>query len=208
MWENNTHKKKKKKKKKYLGAKLKLKQVEVNFMKDLFLYFKRYACFTVGNTKLYLQKEGFAMGSYDSGDGANLVLLKSEYLMLQDSTISTGIKEFFRFIDDGSLTVELKPQSINSFLKKLVAHYPKELEIEFKVTKFITVFLDISYGISYETYSDSKFHYRIFQKPFNTYSYLNWASSRENLSSGFSTRSDSNRPVQSQKLARGLKFQI
>ena len=121
------------------------------------MYIKRCACFTVGNTKLYLQKEGFAMGSYESGDGANLVMLKSEYFMWQDTTISSRIIEFFRFIDDGSLTVELKPQFINSFLKKLVAFYPKELEIEFKVTKFTTVFLDISYGISYEAYSDSKF---------------------------------------------------
>ena len=160
----------------YLGATLKVEQIEVNLMKALFMYIKRYACFTVGNTKLYLQKEGFAMGSYDSGDGANLVLLKSEYFMLQDTTISSRIIEFFRFIDDGSLTVELKPQFINSFLKKLVAFYPKELEIEFKVTKFTTVFLDISYGISFEAYSDSKFHYRIFQKKFNAYSYLNFES--------------------------------
>ena len=35
-----------------------------------------------------------------------------------------------------------------------------------------------------------------------------WASSPENLSSRFSTRVDSNRLAQLQKLARGLKFQI
>ena len=35
-----------------------------------------------------------------------------------------------------------------------------------------------------------------------------WASSRENMSLGFSTRVDSNRPAQSQKLGRGLKFQV
>ena len=35
-----------------------------------------------------------------------------------------------------------------------------------------------------------------------------WASSRENLSSGFATRVNSNCPAQSQKLARGLKFQV
>ena len=34
------------------------------------------------------------------------------------------------------------------------------------------------------------------------------ALSRENLSSGFATRVDSNRPVQPQKLGRDLKFQI
>ena len=36
----------------------------------------------------------------------------------------------------------------------------------------------------------------------------NWASSRENLSSGFATTVDSNRPAQPQKLYRGLKFRI
>ena len=35
-----------------------------------------------------------------------------------------------------------------------------------------------------------------------------WATSRENLSSGFATKVDSNWPVQPQKLARGLKFRI
>ena len=35
-----------------------------------------------------------------------------------------------------------------------------------------------------------------------------WAPSRENLSSGLSTRWDSNRPAQLQKLARALKFRI
>ena len=34
------------------------------------------------------------------------------------------------------------------------------------------------------------------------------ASSRENLSSGFLTRSDTNRAVQTQMIARGLKFRI
>ena len=66
----------------FLGAVLKLNPLEVRLMKDLFIFIKSYAYFTVANTKLYLQKEGFAMGSYDSGDGANLVLLKSEYFML------------------------------------------------------------------------------------------------------------------------------
>ena len=35
---------------------------------------------------------------------------------------------------------------------------------------------------------------------------INWTTSQENLSSGFATRVESNRPVQPQKLGRGLKF--
>ena len=37
-------------------------------MKDLFRYIKKYVFFSVSNTDLYLQKEGFGMGSYVSGD--------------------------------------------------------------------------------------------------------------------------------------------
>ena len=37
---------------------------------------------------------------------------------------------------------------------------------------------------------------------------FNWTSSRENLSSGFPTRLDSNRPSQLQRLARGFKFRL
>ena len=46
----------------------------------------------------------------------------------------------------------------------------------------------------------------------NNYQILNkydiWASSRQNLPSGFATRVDSNRPAQPRKLGRGLKFRI
>ena len=62
------------------------------------------------------------------------------------------------------------------FYKKNVSFYPKELEIEFKVTKFKTEFLDITYGLGYESYAQNKFHYRIYQKPFNAYAYLNFDS--------------------------------
>ena len=56
----------------FVGAVLKLARTEIDIMEDLFGYIKNYAYFSVGNTDLYLQKEGFAMGSYDSGDRANL----------------------------------------------------------------------------------------------------------------------------------------
>ena len=37
---------------------------------------------------------------------------------------------------------------------------------------------------------------------------INWASSRENLSSGFPTKRDSDRSPQIQRLARKLKFRL
>ena len=56
--------------------------------------------------------------------------------------------------------------------------------------------------LSQEIQSDRKMYKLIFLEKFNR------ASSRENLSSGFATRVDSNRPAQPQKLGRGLKFRI
>ena len=50
----------------FLGAILKLEKSKINLMKGLFNFIKQNAYFTVANKELYLQKEGFAMGSYDS----------------------------------------------------------------------------------------------------------------------------------------------
>ena len=49
----------------------------------------------------------------------------------------------------------------------------------------------------------TKNHFKV-----SSLSFFNWAASWENLSSWFSTRSDTNRAVQPQKMARGLKFWI
>lgn len=160
----------------FLGAFLHLNKSETNLMKDLFNFIKDNAYFTVGNKLTYLQKEGFAMGSYDSCDGSNLVLLKAEYYMLQNCEIISHVVEFFRFIDDGNMIIYIKPEYIKTFIKTLASYYPKELEIEFKVTKFLTTFLDLTYGIGYDTYTKKKCYFRVYQKPFNTYAYINYHS--------------------------------
>ena len=114
----------------FLGHVLQLNKEEINLMKELFNFIKANAYFTVGGKRLYLQKEGFAMGSYDSCDGSNLVLLKAEYFMLQNESIKRHILDFFRFIDDGSLIVYIRQEQIKDFITKIVSYYPKELEIE------------------------------------------------------------------------------
>ena len=57
-------------------------------------------------------------------------------------------------------------------LEEFASYYPKDLEIEFKVSKFQTNFLDLSFGI----YTEGKCYYRVYPKPFNTYSYKNFSS--------------------------------
>ena len=160
----------------FMGKILELEKAEILIMKELFTFIKTYAYFTVGNKLLYLQKEGFAMGSYDSVDGSNLVLLKSEYYMLQNPEISSCILDFFRYIDDGSMIVYIQHDKIREFTSKIASFYPRELEIEFTVTKFHTVFLDLTYGIGHETYQNGQIYYRIYQKPFNAYAYLDYSS--------------------------------
>ena len=160
----------------FLGAILKLNESEILIMKELFTFIKQYAYFTVGNELLYVQKEGFAMGSYGSGDGSSLVLLKSEYYMLQNTGINKHILEFFRYIDDGSMIVHIHQNCIKDFITKIASYYPKELEIEFTVNKFQTVFLDLTYGLGHNTYKYGRLHYRIYQKPFNAYAYLDFSS--------------------------------
>ena len=54
------------------------------------------------------------MGSYVSGDGSKLVLLRSEYFMQQNSSIINQIIESFRFIDDGSMIIHSKQQFLGT----------------------------------------------------------------------------------------------
>ena len=96
-------------------------------------------------------------------DGANLVLFKSEFYILQNKDIKNQIVDFYRFIDDGSLILRIAFEDIKSFLEEFASYYPKDLEIEFKVSKFQTNFLDLSFGIGYNTYTERKCYYRVYQ---------------------------------------------
>ena len=127
----------------FLCAFLKLDKQLIYLMKDLFNFIKNNAYFTVGNCMLYLQQEGFAMGSYDSMDGANLVPFKSKFYIWQNQDIKNHIVDFYRFIDDGSLILRIAFEDIKSFLEEFASYYPKDLEIEFKVSKFQTNFTPI-----------------------------------------------------------------
>ena len=160
----------------FIGHFLQLDRNLINLMKDLFTFIKNNAYFTIGNKYLFLQKEGFAMGSYDSADGANLVLFKAEYFMAKTSFIMKNILDFNRFIDDGCIIVNINFDRLEEFISKLASFYPKELEIEFKINKFKADFLDLTLGIGCNTFSNKKVYYNVYQKPFNTYSYTHYSS--------------------------------
>ncbi len=151
-----------------------------NMMMDLHNFIKQNAYFKVANKHLFLQKDGLAMGSYDSSDGANLVLYKSEINMLQDDRITKHIIAFFRYIDDGCLIMKGKIDDIKQYIKLIVEYYPAELEIEFTINKVQAIFLDLTIYIDNSTYDTGCICHRIYQKPFNTYSYTHFSSNHPN----------------------------
>ena len=68
----------------------------INFMLDLFNYIKHNAFFHIGFKRLFLQKEGLAMGSYDFADIVNLVLFISEI----SSNVCNRKLYMAKYIDD------------------------------------------------------------------------------------------------------------
>ena len=77
------------------------------------------------------------------------------------------------------MVIHIDPNEINEFIACIAYYYQKELEIEFSVTKFKTVFLDLTYGIGQCTYTNGKLHHRVFQKEFNAYAYLHYTSNHQ-----------------------------
>ena len=155
---------------------LQLDEETITLMIDLFTFVKQHAYFHVAFSKLYLQKEGLAMGSYDSAESANLSLLMSEIDLHKDTCYANNILAFYRYIDDGALILNLPFPEISIFIAHMKNHYPPELEINFKINKFCTTFLDITFGLHYTTFASGKLHFSVYQKPFNTYSYTNFSS--------------------------------
>ena len=102
-------------------------------------------------------------------------LVKSEYFMLQKSKLKEHILEFFGFIDDGSMITYIDFEDIKRFLTPVASYCPIELEVELKVPNSIH-FLDLIYGLGAETYCNDNCYYRVYQKPFNAYSYTNYTS--------------------------------
>lgn len=160
----------------YYGQLLELDSSMINLMTDLHGFIKDNAFFDVANKHMYLQRNGLAMGSYDSCEAANLVLFKAELNMLKNKGICRHIVAFYRFIDDGCLIMKGNLADIKQCIQKIVLYYPSELEMEFTINKFQTVFLDLTIGMDHDTFENGSLHYRIYQKPFNAYSYTHYDS--------------------------------
>lgn len=160
----------------FLQTQLHIEQATIQFMIELFYFIKNNAYFHVGFKRLFLQKQGLAMGSYDSADIANLALFISEIHLFSFSNVSRKILYMARYIDDGTIVLKTTSNQLMLNLHEIKQCYPKELEITFSVNKIHTQFLDITYGIGYTTFINKIVYTSIYQKPYNAYSYIHFNS--------------------------------
>ena len=80
--------------------------------------------------------------------------------------------------------------------------------VHFNSPSIVKLLTEIVMGLSFHYHVFVLFFTLIYREIIFLKCHQIWASSRENLSSGFSTRQDSNRPAQLQKVVRVLKFRI
>lgn len=119
----------------FLQTQLQIEQTTVQFMIELFYFIKNNAYFYVGFKRLFLQKQGLAMGSYDSAGIANLALFISEIHLFSFSKVSDKIFYMARYIDDGTIVLKTAINQLMLNLHEIEQYYPKELEITFSINK-------------------------------------------------------------------------
>jgi len=150
---------------------------EHRFAVSMCNYILNHTYFHVGHNRLYKQTSGLAMGAYDSGEVASLVLLYREFLALQDDKLHNVIM-LNRYVDDGFCIIRgCSIQDVYNTLDILLKYYPKDINIEIIVNKISVQYLDVCTEISDQTILYNSTSTRVYQKPFNTYCYPHFHSS-------------------------------
>ena len=139
-------------------------------------FLSTHAYFHVGFDYTYKQIDGLTMGGYESVNVANLILRTAEINIFLDSKFDTSILKLYRFIDDGLCIIKGSYIECMSTLKDLFCYYPSVLALTGNVSKVSVDFLDLTLSIGHHTLISGMLEYRIFQKPFNTYSYVHYTS--------------------------------
>jgi len=147
------------------------------FIVSLCNYVLGHTYFHIGHDRIFKQTSGLAMGSYDSGEVASLVLLYREYLALKDPRLHR-IEMLNRYVDDGFVIISGKnPDEVYESMDILFKYYPKDIKIEVKVNKCKIQYLDVYAEISSQTIMQGCTSTKVYQKPFNTYCYPHFQSS-------------------------------
>lgn len=147
------------------------------FMIKLCKFIMNNTYFHIGHQFIFKQKSGLAMGSYDSGEIASLVLLYREYKALLDHSLQ-NIHNLSRYVDDGFCIIEAKnSKELHFTLQWYLKYYPKDINITVSVSKVSIHYLDVYAEIGQQTLQAGHISTRVFQKPFNTYCYPHFDSS-------------------------------
>lgn len=132
--------------------------------------------FHIGHKKFYRQTNGLSMGSYDAQDTSNNVLLFHEFQLLLDREIQEHTIFYVRYIDDGFVAVIGDISIVNMITSKISWVMPNKIPIEFSIKKFSNNFLDLWIKLDYNSFVTKDFSYHIYQKEFNSYSYIHRSS--------------------------------
>lgn len=115
--------------------------------------------------ELYKAEDGCPMGSYVSREVADLILLWAE-LQMVDLLVENGLREYFRWIDDGFGIMSFSSYgSVSRVIKALRDMYPSSLEFEVEFSRFSVVILDYVLVNWYTPWRG--FYYYLFMKATN-----------------------------------------
>jgi len=135
-----------------------------------------HAFFHVGFTDIFLQREGLAMGGYESVSVANLVLRTAELCIFSDHRFDDYIIRFFRYIDDGLCIVKGNFPCVVDIMQQIFTLYPPCIPITCNINKLHMDFLDISLSFGHSTINYGLLEFCIYQKPFCIFSYPHFTS--------------------------------
>ena len=145
---------------------------DIHIATSLYTFIKRNAFFHIGYQKIYRQVNGLTMGSYDAQLTSSNVLLMHELRLLSQDIMIEKVRCYSRYIDDGFCVIFGDYIDVLNVIDTINRYLPTTIPIEFSINKFQTHFLDLWITIDHETFGSGRLGYKIYQKEFNTYSYV------------------------------------
>ena len=152
---------------------------DIGIIKTLFEFLQNNIFFHTGHNKYYRQIRGLPMGAYHSMNTSNNVLLVHEYHLLQLDIMKQSTLAYSRYIDDGKTVVKGNFNTVLDVIRTISSYLPEEIKVIFNINKFKAVYLDLCIAIDYNTFKNGRISHRIYQKEFNTYSYIHRTSNHK-----------------------------
>ena len=112
------------------------------------------------------------MGYYDGQLTSSNVLLMHELRLLSQDIMIEKVRCYSRYIDDGFCVIFGDYTDVLNVINTINRYPPTTITIEFSISKFQTHFLDLWITIDHETFRSGRLGHKIYQKKFNTYSYV------------------------------------